>query len=315
MRSSSPIQQWREDVGRRLINLDFEPWNDAPFRAQFKVLAAHDNAQVVEFNHSPGRTFRDQELSRDGYDSMAMVLPFGSRVRVVQGLEYELRPGQAAFVESLEPGSIGSDVNVRFIAVMVPRLALRKCGIVEGELVRRAWTGINQPLRLLRNYLSYLYRNPITDGAHLQEAATAHIRELALLSAKQEACSQRRATEELATARSAGWRLQLAKYFIESKFEDPNLSVADVAANQNISVRYLQYLFEAAGIHFASYVNELRLNKARRDLCDPAQCGRPVADIAFASGFGDISHFNRLFRKRYDMTPTSARALTAAPKH
>jgi AraC-like DNA-binding protein len=33
-----------------------------------------------------------------------------------------------------------------------------------------------------------------------------------------------------------------------------------------------------------------------------------ITDIAFASGFGDVSHFNRVFRRRYGDTPSGVRA-------
>ena len=33
-----------------------------------------------------------------------------------------------------------------------------------------------------------------------------------------------------------------------------------------------------------------------------------IIDIAFAAGFGDVSHFNRLFRRRFGQTPSGVRA-------
>jgi AraC-like DNA-binding protein len=32
------------------------------------------------------------------------------------------------------------------------------------------------------------------------------------------------------------------------------------------------------------------------------------ADLAIAAGFGDLSHFNRRFKRRYRMTPTDLRS-------
>ena len=42
-------------------------------------------------------------------------------------------------------------------------------------------------------------------------------------------------------------------------------------------------------------------------LSDRRNDGMRIGDIAYASGFSDISHFNRSFRRRFGLTPTAAR--------
>jgi len=34
---------------------------------------------------------------------------------------------------------------------------------------------------------------------------------------------------------------------------------------------------------------------------------RRISDIAYDAGFGDLSYFNRVFRRRYDATPSEIR--------
>jgi AraC-like DNA-binding protein len=43
-------------------------------------------------------------------------------------------------------------------------------------------------------------------------------------------------------------------------------------------------------------------------LTSPSHAGWTVSAIALAAGFGDLSHFNRSFRKRYGATPSDVRA-------
>jgi AraC-like DNA-binding protein len=38
-----------------------------------------------------------------------------------------------------------------------------------------------------------------------------------------------------------------------------------------------------------------------------------ISDAASDAGFGDLSHFNRLFRRKYGLTPTAARGHGASP--
>ena len=65
-----------------------------------------------------------------------------------------------------------------------------------------------------------------------------------------------------------------------------------------MSARYVQTLFEADGTTFTGYVRDQRLAYAHHMLSNTAFAGRSVSAIAFDAGFGDLSHFNRDFRRR-----------------
>ena len=42
-------------------------------------------------------------------------------------------------------------------------------------------------------------------------------------------------------------------------------------------------------------------------LADPSHDPLSITDIAYAAGFGDLSHFNHSFRRRYGVTPHEVR--------
>lgn len=102
-------------------------------------------------------------------------------------------------------------------------------------------------------------------------------------------------------------RCRIAFEDILRSFRDPQLCEATIAARQGISVRQLQRILELAGTTFTMRVQELRLNAAFDALSKPGGEELSIADIAFSAGFSDISHFNRLFRRRFGETPTSVR--------
>jgi len=42
-------------------------------------------------------------------------------------------------------------------------------------------------------------------------------------------------------------------------------------------------------------------------LADPRYAAETISAIAFACGFGDLSYFNRVFRRQYGATPSAVR--------
>lgn len=98
-----------------------------------------------------------------------------------------------------------------------------------------------------------------------------------------------------------------AKDHIDRTLADPALGPATVAAAVGVSVRYLHKLFAAEGVGVAEYIRDRRLEHVRRALCDPCQAPRPIATIAADFGFGDLSGFNRAFRRKFSQTPKELR--------
>jgi len=107
-------------------------------------------------------------------------------------------------------------------------------------------------------------------------------------------------------ARSA--RLLAIKSDIAENAGSATLSINDVAARHGVSTRHIRRLFEGTGTTFSAYAREQRLLMASRMLSDPRHHQRPIGAIAFDSGFGDLSYFNRVFRQRFGATPTEIRA-------
>lgn len=104
-------------------------------------------------------------------------------------------------------------------------------------------------------------------------------------------------------------RLDLVKKHIGECLGDPQLSVEQVARRQGVSVRYIHKLFEAEGVTFSEYVRDCRIELAYRMLQNvPGDRRIHISAIAFDCGFGDISNFNRAFRRRYGITPSELRA-------
>lgn len=83
------------------------------------------------------------------------------------------------------------------------------------------------------------------------------------------------------------------------------LSLEAIAAECNVSADYFAREFRARfGCTVSEYVRELRLAFACWQLVDTEV---PLAAIAEGAGFADQSHFTRVFRSRFGMTPGAYR--------
>ena len=103
-------------------------------------------------------------------------------------------------------------------------------------------------------------------------------------------------------------RLAAIKRWIAANLEEPDLTVGRAARAQGIGPRAIQKLFEEEGTTYSRFVLESRLELARRRLGDVGWAPYPISEVAFASGFGDLSYFNRSFRAAFGEAPSDVRA-------
>ncbi|MFF3378881.1 helix-turn-helix domain-containing protein [Streptomyces sp. NPDC002680] len=95
--------------------------------------------------------------------------------------------------------------------------------------------------------------------------------------------------------------------FVRQRLHDPGLTPAVIAAAHHISPSYLHRLFRDEDDTVASYLRRQRLERARRDLADPALRDVPVHRIASRWGFTHASAFTRVFRAAYGHPPSHHR--------
>ncbi|MFB4293491.1 helix-turn-helix domain-containing protein [Nonomuraea sp. ATR24] len=88
---------------------------------------------------------------------------------------------------------------------------------------------------------------------------------------------------------------------------EPDLSPGALAAAHHISVSYLHRLFQEQGTTVVAWIRSQRLERARRDLADPALRHVPIHGIAARWGFSHAADFSRAFRRAYGASPRDFR--------
>jgi AraC-like DNA-binding protein len=99
----------------------------------------------------------------------------------------------------------------------------------------------------------------------------------------------------------------MAKSYIMENSNRRDLSVGAVATHLGLTPRNLQRLFESEGTTFSEFLLSQRLCRAHRMLTEPRLAQNPVGTIAYDAGFGDLSYFNRSFKRRFGVTPRDVR--------
>lgn len=103
-------------------------------------------------------------------------------------------------------------------------------------------------------------------------------------------------------------RLHAVKADIARLLDDPALSAAMLAKRQGVTPRYIHKLLESEGTTLSKFVPGQRLVRVHRMLSDARYAASTIGSIAYRAGFGDLSTFNREFRRRFGVTPSDVRA-------
>ena len=93
-------------------------------------------------------------------------------------------------------------------------------------------------------------------------------------------------------------------------YRDANVAIAPLAARLGVPEKKLREVINRRlGFkNFPGYVNAFRIEEVTRRLQDPSQDDIPILTMALEAGFGSIVAFNRAFKERYGVTPSTYRA-------
>jgi AraC-like DNA-binding protein len=104
---------------------------------------------------------------------------------------------------------------------------------------------------------------------------------------------------------------QLKEYMIAKEpFLESSLTIQDLALKLNLNSRDLSVLInQSLNKHFFDFINEYRIEKAKKLLKDTSKKELTVLEILYEVGFNSKSSFNTAFKKQTGITPTQFRKI------
>ena len=294
---------WRDAFGRGLLNVEVEPASDGPFRATatmraigpIKLLFASSSGVI--YRRPPGLVQNDDLIFSLGATKGSLAQ---QRSRETCAAE----DGDALLMLGAEWSMVARSDEGSLLALRLPRAALMTsvrnvedlyCRRIPGDLsvvaaVAALSHGAGRPGRDRHARVAAVHRKP----RHRPDRADARRDARGRAIGRRAACG-RHACKSI-------------KHDIVNNLSDETLSVRTIAARHKVTPRYVQRLFEEAGSTFTEYVVEQRLVRAHRLLTAARSSDQTLTAIAFEVGFGDLSYFNRAFRRRFGAPPSDVRA-------
>jgi AraC-like DNA-binding protein len=291
----------RDVYGRVIVKHDIEPHPGSPFhwRSVVRTLPglglASTDCSGVHTERTPAQIDSDDLVLNVTLAGKRIVRQFG-RDAVVGG-------GELAVTRSLDVASCDCEPGSRLLNIRVPLRAVAPMIFDLDSVLVRVIPADTEPLPLLLKYAQVLQTMEALQQADTRHLVVAHVHDLVALTLGVTADAA-----HLAKGRGVpAARLSAIMTDITENLGHSDLTIDVIAARHDVTPRYVRMLFERQNLTFSEFVLRERLARVHRALIDPRIANRPISDIAFANGFGDLSYFNRTFRRRYGLSPTEVR--------
>lgn len=95
---------------------------------------------------------------------------------------------------------------------------------------------------------------------------------------------------------------------LQKPYLEPEITLSELAMKTGINTKYLsQILNDQLGKNFYEFINDYRVEEAKKMLSDSALVDKTILEILYSCGFNSKSVFNNVFKKNTGVTPSQFR--------
>ena len=240
-----------------------------------------------------------QRIARADADYVLIALGREGIGGVVQdGRDAVIRPGEFAIYDTTRPYELQFDATFRQTVFKLPREMLQR-RIGATEAITAISFGTDSPLQpLAYDFIIKLCERADHISAEHGDRLSDQAADLLAMT-----LTERLRTQPLPASSHRAALLYRIKAHVRTRLSDPELSLPEIARELGLSARYVNDLFSDEETSFQRYLLAERLKQCQRDLGAPALAHRQISEIAFSWGFNDLSHFGRVFRAQFGLSP------------
>ena len=293
------LAQWQDIVCDVYVGLDCTSDLGSAFRGSVTHTAL-GRAVCSEVASDRQRVHRtSQRIARADADYVLIALGREGIGGVVQdGRDTVIRPGEFAIYDTTRPYELQFDAAFRQTVFKLPRDMLQR-RIGATEAVTAISFGADSPLQpLAYDFIIRLCERADHIGTEHAERLSDQAADLVAMT-----LAERLRTQPLPASSHRAALLYQIKAHVRTHLADPDLSLATAARELGLSARYVNDLFSDEQLSFQRFVLAERLRQCQRDLGMPALAHRHISEIALSWGFNDLSHFGRVFRAQFGLSP------------
>lgn len=295
------FELWREEIARNFLRCDYRPRGSGPVHVKQQIRMM-PNLTLGTFETSAIDAQRTKELIESDSNELLLIVAVAGTIHLQQSNDNcALQRGNIGLLDVTRPSSALNDGTC--IGIRLDRRRLLPFRHDVENLFAHPIATEHTHSEILLRYLeivSSMEGRLDQQTSRLVEQHVVDLLGLTLGGSNDAAEMARRGGLKAARAHAI-------RRVIAENLHDPHLSLSRLAGQLRISERYLQLIFEEMGTTYTEYVLDQRLLIAKRQLSNPTAMSQRIADIALDSGFGDLSHFNRSYRRRFGETPSDTR--------
>ncbi|HEY4115119.1 MAG TPA: helix-turn-helix domain-containing protein [Rhizomicrobium sp.] len=304
------IGAWRQVLSQMLLKCEVEALSAEPFQVQATLRAlAGIRFGSGHFSPSVHRRTAEMVAEDDSDDLLLMANMEGSLSILFAGTELIVREGDACIMSCRDEFDSVRYGPGRLMFARLEREPLAGLLPDVDRFLRQVILRGNEGLWHVTTFLRKLDDRQPLETDELRRVVVTHIFNALALTLNLSRDGRRSRPAE----RPAATRLAAIQRYLTEHLADQELSLATVAAANRLSARQVQRLFEASGTTLSEFLLRERLKSVHAALLDAGQAERSVSDIALANGFGDVSYFNRAFRRHYGKSPSEVRRAATVP--
>jgi AraC-like DNA-binding protein len=258
-------------------------------------------AEVVSSSGPGGEDAIAADLGGEAAFFLALQLE-GTSVHRQDDRDAKLSPGDFTICASTRAYAVTWPVPGRCLVIVIPDNLMRRHLTCPDDVVAVRMAGSRGMTGVLSDFIKSFWDCRV-DAAEPAVALRMSYTLLDLIAAAYSVSPHARHEQ---SSLVAAHRVRIAGY-IEAHLRDPNLNPTTVARACKITVRYLHHLFTAEAETVTQYIQRRRLEECARALIDAPVRDRLVTEIAFDYGFNSLTHFGRVFRNQFGLTPSEYR--------